>query len=342
MKRRSRDTHNNAWSRRGFLIAASSGALLATSSLTGGSARAKDSKFPPLPPRAEAWDDAPSMPLWHGSPPESGFKAQALPEGWPDVFIRNVAMPELKVFRPKTPNGRALLAIPGGAYKFVSIQNEGVDLAEKMTALGYTVFVLVYRLPGEGWSNRSNVALQDAQRAARLIRYNADEFGIAKDQLAVVGFSAGGHLAASLSTNFGEAVYAPVDDADTLSARPDVTGLIYPVISVEAPVTHPESAHLLLGDAPSAALVAHRSPAMHVSSETPPVFLMHALDDPAVPPKNSLIMLDALRAAERPVEVHLFEKGGHGFGLGSPDLPSGAWLTQFTKWLDQHFTAGSE
>ncbi|WP_308910438.1 alpha/beta hydrolase [Pseudokordiimonas caeni] len=332
---KSRNDHASVWDRRRFMLAAGIGAL-AAANLSAGLPASADERFPPLPPRSKAWDDAPVMPLWPGSPPETGFEAQKLPEKWPDIFLRNIHMPELRIFRPAKPNGRALLAIPGGAYRFVSIQNEGVDLAAEMTARGYTVFVLVYRLPGEGWTNRSNVPLQDAQRAVRLVRHHAAKFGYGADKVAVVGFSAGGHLGASLTTAYDETVYQPVDAADELSARPDASGLIYPVISVEAPVTHAESALLLLGDNPSASLVAHRSPAQHVSRDTPPVFLMHAVDDPAVPIENSLLMMDALRKAGRPVEAHFYEEGGHGFGLGSPDVPVGTWLAAFAKWLDRH------
>jgi acetyl esterase/lipase len=224
-------------------------------------------------------------------------------------FITNVAIPELRVFRPVKPNGRSLLSIPGGAYRFVSIANEGVDVANAMTAKGYTVFVLVYRLPGEGWKQREDVPLQDAQRAVRLIREQSVRFGLDPNKLYAVGFSAGGHLAATLATGFAEPVYAPVDQADALSARPDGVGLIYPVISHVPGIGHAESSRLLLGENPSPQLVAKRSPALHVSAGTPPVFLMHAMDDPAVPVENSFLIIDALRAAGRPVEAHLFAEG---------------------------------
>ena len=145
-------------------------------------------------------------------------------------------------------------------------------------------------------------------------------------KVAAVGFSAGGHLGATLATGFAEPVYAPRDATDALDARPAAMALIYPVISVTAPVTHAESAMRLLGNAPSAELIAKRSPAQHVTAQTPPVFLVHALDDKAVPAENSFIMLRALQAAIRPVEVHLFEAGNHGFGVGRPDTPVSHWL----------------
>jgi acetyl esterase/lipase len=281
------------------------------------------------------WRAAEAIPLWPGEPPSGGFVAPAeRPDAIPN-FVTGVAMPELRVFRPERPNGRILLSIPGGAYRFVSIANEGVDVASAMTARGYTVFVLVYRLPGEGWQQREDVPLQDAQRAVRLIRSRAAAEGLDPDSVYAVGFSAGGHLAATLATGFAEPVYRAVDAADNLSARPRGVGLIYPVISHAAGVGHAESSRLLLGENPSTRLVSRRSPTLHVSSETPPVFVMHAIDDSAVPVANSMLMLEALRAAGRPVEAHLFEEGGHGFGLGSSGLPVGHWIDLFANWIER-------
>lgn len=288
------------------------------------------------PPETMAqWNAAERIALWPGIPPGGGFVAQAeRPDAIPN-FITNVAMPELRVFRSANPNGRSLLSIPGGAYRFVSIANEGVDVANRMTAKGYTVFVLVYRLPGEGWAKREDVPLQDTQRAVRVIRSQAQAYGLDPEKLYAVGFSAGGHLGATLMTGFAEPVYDPVEAADTLSARPAGMGLVYPVISHVAGVGHAESSLLLLGENPSTQLVAKRSPALHVSSETPPVFLMHAMDDPAVPVENSFLIIDALRAAKRPVEAHLFEEGGHGFGLGAPGMPVSEWIELFASWIER-------
>ena len=154
---------------------------------------------PPPTPKVvpKAWLEAPSMPIWPGEPPGSGFAPQTLPADWPPVFVRNVARPKLHVFRPSRPNGDALLVVPGGAYQFVSISNEGVEIGARMTALGITVFVLTYRLPGEGWAHRADVPLQDAQRAMRVIRSRAARFGVDERKVGVLGFSAGGHLAAA-------------------------------------------------------------------------------------------------------------------------------------------------
>ena len=315
--------------RRSFLAGAAGVATLSAAAL------AQD--FPKLPPMPKAWIDAEQIALWPDGPPTQGYAAKPLPANWPDIMVRNIERPLLRVFRPEKSNGRALLSIPGGAYTFVSILNEGTDIARDMTARGYTVFVLTYRLPDEGWAGRADVPLQDAQRAVRVIRAQATRYGYDPEAIAAVGFSAGGHLGATLATGFAETVYRPRDAVDALHARPAAMGLIYPVISVTAPVTHAESAMRLLGTDPAADLIARRSPALHVTAQTPPIFLAHALDDKAVPVENSLIMMRALQAAQRPLEVHLFEEGGHGFGLGPSTKPCGQWPNLFAAWLDRHF-----
>lgn len=316
--------------RRAFLMA-SGAAFVATS------APAFALLQPPARPDAlRAWGKTTAIALWSEAPPSGGFApVQGAPE-WPETFLYNIDAPRLHVFKPRRPNGRALLVIPGGAYTFISIANEGVDIANYMTAKGYTVFVLIHRLPGEGWAGRADVPLQDAQRAARVIRSKAPEYGCDPGRLFVLGFSAGGHLAATLATAFGEEVYARMDEADELSARPEAVGLIYPVISHEPGIGHAESSLKLLGPAPDKSLIDRRSPALHVTQETPPAFFVHALDDTAVPPENSRIMIRALEAAGRPVEAHFFEEGGHGFGPGRPDLPAHQWLGLFSAWLDRH------
>jgi acetyl esterase/lipase len=290
---------------------------------------------PPPPPKVlpENWKKAPSIALWPGKPPGAGFKPQTLPPDWSPVFLRNVSAPDLRVFRPERPNGHALLVIPGGAYWFVSAANEGAELAPRMTAQGVTVFVLTYRLPGEGWEHRADVPLQDAQRAMRVIRSQASRYGIDANKVSALGFSAGGHLTATLATQHAEATYKPVDAADSLSARPFAAGLVYPVITMEKPWTHEQSRGLLLGDNPSESEVARRSAEKHVDASTPPVFIVHAMDDAAVPVENSLRMMNALREARRPVEAHLIQEGGHAFGVGYPGTSSAHWIELFSTWL---------
>ena len=314
--------------RRGFLLTAGGVAAALNASRAFAQPKAPEAVI-------AQWDTAPTIPLWAGAAPNGGFRRQPQGEGAP-IFVRNVEQPFLRVFRPQKPNGRILLSIPGGAYTFVSIANEGVDVANEMTARGYTVFVLVYRLPGEGWTKREDVPLQDAQRAVRLIRAHSSDYGCDPEQIYAVGFSAGGHLAASLETGFAETVYEPRDSADSLSARPRAVGLIYPVISPAEGIGHAESTLRLLGPNPSMASIMRRSPDLHVSEDTPPTFLVHAVDDPAVPLENSLLMLGALRGARRPVEAHLFERGGHGFGTGRPGDPTSEWPTLFANWMRTH------
>ena len=318
-----------ALGRRAFLLA--SGAVVAAL----GAARTLAQPWA-SPADMAQWDAAPTIPLWPNGAPSGGFRRKPAAEAAPPSFLLNVEQPYLRVFRPQTPNGRSLLSIPGGGYTIVSVVNEGIDVANDMTARGYTVFVLVYRLPGEGWAQREDVPLQDAQRAMRIVRARSGDYGCDPEQIYAVGFSAGGHLAASLATGFAEPLYEPRDAADSLSARPRAVGLIYPVISHTAGVGHADSTLRLLGESPSAASVARRSPALQVSETTPPAFLLHAIDDLAVPLENSLLMLSALRSAGRPAEAHFFERGSHGFGTGQPGQPNAEWPRLFANWMESH------
>ena len=289
---------------------------------------------PPTPlTNSPAWSAAERIALWPAAPPNATFVPATLPADWPAPFVANVASPELRVFPAPQPNGHAVLVIPGGGYQFVSVENEGADFAARLSSRGYTVFVLVYRLPSEGWQRGEDVPLQDAQRAMRVIRANAARWKIDARTVAVVGFSAGGHLAATLSTGFTEPVYVPVDSADAASARPFAAALIYPVVTMAVPGTHAVSRELLLGPSPLPSQVARRSAELHVGAETPPLLLVHAIDDTAVPVSNSLNLLTAMRAASRPVEAHLFQEGGHAFASGYPNSPTSSWIAVFDAWL---------
>jgi acetyl esterase/lipase len=215
------------------------------------------------------------------------------------------------------------------------VANEGIDVAEAFCPHGYVVFVLTYRLPGEGWANRADVPLQDAQRAMRVIRVKADSFGISGDSLGIIGFSAGGHLAASLAVGHGETVYRARDDADKLSAKPNSAALIYPVITMDSRWTHEASRNALLGESPTDAEIVRRSPNRHVSQSTAPAFIVHALDDPAVPPENSVLMLDAMRKIHRQTEAHFFQEGGHAFGVGIAGSSSALWPELYLAWSER-------
>jgi len=297
---------------------------------------ASDPSAPPFPAKER-------FPLWPGKPP--GAPAKAIVPNWTmnnpppnrELWIRGVPMPEVHVFRAAKPDGSSLLVIPGGSYEFLSVQNEGMDAARPFNPGGTTVFVLTYRLPAEGWANRHLVPLQDAQRAMRLIRSRSANLHIDPYRLGVLGFSAGGHLAADVSTSFGEQTYAPVDAADRLSSRPAYAGLIYPVATLEIGMGHSDSRNNLLGPNPSAELLSARSPIRHVRRDAPPYFLVHANDDTTVTVANSISWMMASQAAGIPVETHLFTEGGHGFGFHLPrDLPASRWPDLFALWMRKH------
>jgi acetyl esterase/lipase len=294
-------------------------------------------------PSAPAFPPAERFPLWPGPPP--GAPAKPIVPSWTmnnpppnrELWIRGVAMPEVHVYRPARADGSALLVLPGGGYEFLSVQNEGLDPAERFNAERTTVFLLTYRLPSEGWSNRSLVALQDAQRAMRLIRSRAAEYRINPARLGVLGFSAGGHLAADLAVSHAEQTYRTIDAADSLSARPAFVGLVYAVISLDPAISKGNSARNLLGPTPAKALVDARLPASRVNAGTPPSFVAAAFDDGLIHVDNSLLWIDACRRAGVSVEAHLFATGGHGFGLHLPkDSPGSLWPDLFALWMRRH------
>ena len=296
--------------------------------------------LPKPPPSAAAPE---SVPLWPGPAPGS---PEALPQpklqkaaaaGGRDYHLRGVAAPTMFVYRPDTPNGVALIVMPGGGYAFLSMENEGSNVARFYTRRGYTVFVLSYRLPGEGWTNRADAPLQDALRAIRLVRARAATYKIDPARVGVLGFSAGGHLAASLATDYATPLYPPVDAADKQPAKPTFVGLLYAVTTMRALDTHSVSRSNLLGPDPSPALVERRSPVLHVTKDAPPCFVAAALDDGTIPAQCSIDWLAACRAANVPVEAHLLEHGGHGFGVRLPDSAPGAlWPELFLRWASRH------
>jgi acetyl esterase/lipase len=250
-----------------------------------------------------------------------------------DRAVAGVSTPRMAVFRPAKPNGASLLVFPGGGYVRMAMDKEGYEIGRLLAARGITVFVLFYRLPGEGWANRADVPLQDAQRAMRLIRSRAAKYGLDPERIGAMGFSAGGHLCADLVARFATKTYEPVDAADTLSARPMIAAPIYPVVSMEASVAHMGSRDALLGPGPSQALIRAHSPDRNIKPDSPPCFLCAAEDDPVVPIENTLLLHAALRTAKVPVELHLFEQGNHGFGLrGVVGKPAHVWPDLFLAW----------
>ena len=231
-----------------------------------------------------------------------------------DRFAQYTTDPILTVMRPITPNGASMILIPGGGYRWSVVDKEGFDVARVFAEAGVTCFVLRYRLPADGWAAGAEAPLQDAQRAVRMVRSRAAEFGLDPTRVAVLGASAGGHLA-GWATAAKTAAYTAVDAHDEVSLRPDFSILMYPVATMANPFVHAGSREQLLGPAPSPERIRAYSLEEMDWTGAPPVWLVHAVDDASVVVENSLNLLSALRRAKVPAEAHLFEEGGHGFGV---------------------------
>jgi len=247
----------------------------------------------------------------------------------PAIYHRSVmgiSKPRLCVFPAENPNGAAMIIAPGGGYARIAVDHEGYEIAAWLNGFGITAFVLFYRLPAEGWVNAADAPLSDAQRAMRLVRARAAKYRIDPERIGMMGFSAGGHVCASLATRHDAKVYAPIDDADDLSARPYLAAPIYPVLSMDASIAHMGSRTNLLGKMPSDEALITYSPDRMVSRDTPPCFLTHSENDASVLVENTLVFRAALKKAGITVETHLFPEGGHGFGLRNVvGTPTHAW-----------------
>lgn len=280
--------------------------------------------------------------LWPGTPENPGQAPGLLSANLREVItqggkdptvpsrkLRGISRPRMHYFAPEHPNGAAIVVTPGGGYGYVDMDGEGQDIAAWLNAHGIAAFVLLYRLPAEGWANAPDVPLADAQRAIRLVRARADQYGIDPKRVGMMGFSAGGHVAASLGTRYDARVYAPIDAADMQSARPALVAPIYPVISMVPPLAHMRSRTALLGEHPTHAQLVTYSPHQMVTAETPPFFLTHAENDSNVIIDNTLELRAALKAAGVTVETHLFPSGGHGFSLRDARQATYAWGALF-------------
>jgi acetyl esterase/lipase len=284
-----------------------------------------------------------TIPLWPAGPPGGQtvspvldtVETSTVPEA-PNRQISGIAHPQMTVFRPQAPDGSAMLIIPGGSYLFEAEDNEGFEPAALFAARGITAFVLAYRLPAEGWKNGANVPLQDAQRAMRIIRAHCHADGSEPTRVGVMGFSAGGHVAGTLATKYETQSYAPMDEIDAYDPKPSFAALLYPVITMLLPYAHEASRVRLLGAKVTVAQRTAYSVERAVTEATPPTFLCAANDDSEVPLDNTFMMFGSLRAAKVPSELHVFEKGGHGFGLGPPTLPVSQWPELFLRWGASH------
>ncbi len=267
---------------------------------------------------AVATNAPPQMFLWSGSAPG------ALGDADEDK-------PSLKAYIPAAnPTRTAVVIAPGGGYYHLSSVQ---DVAEWLNARGVAAFVLKYRL---GMRYHNPVELEDAQRAIRLVRAHAAEYGVAPDHIGMWGFSAGGHLAATAGTNFDAGNASAADAVERVSSRPDFLVLAYPVITMEAPYVHAGSKRYLLGEVPTQAELDAMSAELHVTAQTPPTFMYVTTDDQSVPVMNSVMFYSALVKAGVSVEMHVFQHGAHGSGLGMGNPQLSVWPELLIKWMREH------
>jgi len=275
-----------------------------------------------------AWQPAPghtTIAIWANAAP--GAKPNAGPEidtttakdkliaGKPIIRLGNVSTPTLTLYAPTGKNmGAAVVVFPGGGYRIVAIDLEGTEVCDWLNSAGITCVLLKYRVPDSGPYPKSNAALQDAQRALGIVRAHAAEWHIDPHRVGVLGFSAGGHLVAALSTHFDQRLYDPIDDADKLSCRPDFAVVVYP-------------GYLALDKENFAP-----NPDIHVTDKTPPSFILQAEDDP-VHVENATVYFLALKNAGVPAELHIYAQGGHGYGLRHTALPVTNWPRLVETWL---------
>ncbi|HEX7962807.1 MAG TPA: alpha/beta hydrolase, partial [Terriglobales bacterium] len=235
--------------------------------------------------------------------------------GKPVVRIGNVSKPTLTVYAPKDKsNGAAVVVFPGGSYRIVSIDLEGTEVCDWLNTISVTCVLVKYRVPNSGPYPKSPAALQDAQRALGMVRAHAAEWHIDPHRIGVLGFSAGAHLSAALSTHFEQRLYDSVDAADQLSCRPDFAVILYP-------------GYISLAEQNFAL-----NPEIHPTEQTPPTFIAQSEDDP-VHVENAIVYYQTLKNAKVPAEMHLFAKGGHGYGLRRTDLPVTHWPDLVQTWL---------
>ena len=260
-----------------------------------------------------------TIPLWQGRAPG------ALGDAAEDI-------PTLTIYMPPNTAGpmTAVIVAPGGGYRTLSMNKEGRIPATYLNSLGIAAFVLKYRL---GPKYRHPIELGDMQRAIRTLRSRASEWHLAPDRIGVMGFSAGGHLASTASTQFARGNAAPADAIDGASSRPDFAILAYPVISLSEAWTHQGSRTMLLGDNADVSLARQLSTDTQVTAETPPTFLFHTNADTAVPVENSVHYFLALRKARVPAELHIFKDGAHGAGMPMNDTALSEWPTVLANWL---------
>jgi len=277
------------------------------------------------------------LPLWEEDPPNYKESGEVTIWDTSDIVrVRLVQKPDIAVFLPSKKNatGEAVVICPGGGYGILAYDWEGSDIARWLNSEGIAAVVLKYRLP----SSASNVVphlspLMDAQRAMRLVRYHAENWNILADRIGIMGFSAGGHLASTLSTHFDPGRPDSTDPVEHLSCRPDFSILLYPVISFTEGTTHRGSRKNLIGEDPDPDLVRYFSNELQVTKDTPPAILIHSNDDQAVPVENSLLYHQALQKHGVSSEMHIYPYGGHGYSLAIGKGHLSTWPDRVIQWI---------
>ncbi len=278
-----------------------------------------------------------TLKVWPDSIPgaitDTSYHEQTKLEGTKIVSYSQVSNPTLTVYLPPVgkANGTAVIICPGGGYSHLAFDHEGYKIADWYVKQGVTAIILKYRLPSDRIMKDKTIGpLQDAQEAIRIVRRHAAEWKINPNKVGIMGFSAGGHLASTASTHFNDKVYTP---KDTVSARPDFSVLIYPVISMDQFITHAGTRKNLLGDKPSNELLNKFSNEIQISKQTPPAFIVHSSDDKAVHVKNSLNYYEFLTRFGVPAELHIYKSGGHGYGLGKNKTSESTWPEALKAWM---------
>lgn len=273
------------------------------------------------------------IPLYSDGIPNSiSYKMKEVTLNWEGKFggYRNVSNPTLEIYLPAngTSSGAAVVICPGGGYGMLSYRLEGTNIAQTFARHGVAAFILKYRLPSDSiMADKSIGPLQDAQQAIKLVRQNAVKWGIDTGKVGIMGFSAGGHLAATAGTHFNKAF---IPNPANTSLRPDFMVLVYPVISMSESLAHKGSMNNLLGEHPTTEMISNFSNELQVTDNTPPTWITHTGDDKVVPVDNSIVFYKALVQHNVPAEMHLFPKGDHGFVLGQPTED---WMGLIFGWM---------
>ena len=287
---------------------------------------------PQLACAQEAWTD--EIPLWPGTPPGRGNPRgpeKLGGEGSGYGAVSNISTPRMRVYRPETPNGRAALVAGGGGYFRIQLWKESSPIARWMQQRGYTVFELIYRLPNDGWE--ASAPFADAQRAMKIIRTRAAEFQVDPERIGIMGFSAGGHLAGFTALQPDRELYAGADQYERVSARPDFSVLLFPVVSLRKPFDTTRTRREIVGEKPSRAAEDAWSLDTYAAKDAPPTIIFSAADDPITPPAHGITLFQTLVEKGAPVELHIFEEGGHGWGLGKQGEILNLWPEIFENWV---------